>query len=80
MKFWLILIGLALYVPPAGATFNLPGHVPDRIATPIADKATGFTSSCANRNNACSGVCVGNDAGKTCQPSKDPQTGGCACQ
>jgi hypothetical protein len=78
VKFCSILLGLAIYASPAWATFDLPGNSRDRIASPIADKTAALFSTCATRNNACSGACVGNDAGKTCQPSHT--NGACACQ
>ncbi|MEY9156299.1 hypothetical protein [Bradyrhizobium japonicum] len=38
------------------------------------------SSTCAKRNNACSGTCVGNDAGKSCKSSSLQMSGSCSCQ
>ena len=78
MKF--CAIGMPWHSMPRPQGRRSTGHVPDRIASPIADKATKFTSTCANRNNARSDVCVGHDAGETCQPSNPQINGGSACQ
>jgi hypothetical protein len=38
------------------------------------------TSTCRKTNNACSGTCVGTDAGKTCKGSDLQMSGSCSCQ
>jgi hypothetical protein len=38
------------------------------------------SSTCAKRDNACSGTCVGNDEGKSCKTSDLHMSGSCSCQ
>ncbi len=48
--------------------------------TPIPRVQLSESSTCAKRNNACSGTCVGKDAGKSCKTSNLGVSGNCSCQ
>lgn len=69
----------AFRTPPISDYLNPQpfSRVPDLLLIQTKKKES---STCAKRDNQCSGTCVGNDAGKSCKTSNLQVSGSCSCQ